>query len=45
MSGAQDITLALGYASPGCVARALYRAGRPDLARPFTTADNARRAA
>lgn len=33
-----DIARCLGYTSPGCVARAMYRAGRADLARPFNTA-------
>ena len=34
-----DVAAALGYAGPGSIARALYRAGRPDLARPFNNAD------
>lgn len=42
---AASITTALGYTRPGSVARAMYRAGRPDLARPFNAADFALRAA
>lgn len=33
------IATALGYTRPSSTARALYRAGRPDLARPFNNAD------
>ena len=40
---AYDIAAALGYKRPGSVARAAYRAGRTDLAAPFTQADNALR--
>lgn len=40
-----SISDALGYARPANVARVLYRAGRPDLARPFNVGQGAARRA